>query len=61
MNRLRHVDVTLTLTSSGVVIRGFPNGGLSFYVLADDKSFVHYIQNYVACQQYVYQLQEVQT
>ena len=30
MKRLRHVDVTMTLTSSGVVIRGLPDGGLSF-------------------------------
>ena len=30
MKRLRHVDVTMTLTSSDVVIRGFPGGGLSF-------------------------------
>ena len=30
MKRLRRVDVTMTLTSSGVVIRGFPDGGLSF-------------------------------
>ena len=31
MKRLRHVDVNMTLTSSGVVIRGLPDGGLSFY------------------------------
>ena len=30
MKQLRHVDVTMTLTSNGVVIRGLPNGGLSF-------------------------------
>ena len=30
MKRLRHVDVTITLTSSAVVIRGLPDGGLSF-------------------------------
>ena len=30
MKRLRHVDVTMTLTSSGVVIRSLPDGGLSF-------------------------------
>ena len=30
MKQLRHVDVTMTLTSSGVVIRGLPDGGLSF-------------------------------
>ena len=30
MKRLRHVDVTMTLTSSGVVIRALPYGGLSF-------------------------------
>ena len=30
LERLRHVDVTMTLTSSGVVIRGLPGGGLSF-------------------------------
>ena len=28
MTRLRHVDVTMTLTSSGVVMRGLPGGGL---------------------------------
>ena len=30
MKRLRHVDATSTLTSSGVVIRGLSGGGLSF-------------------------------
>ena len=30
MERLRHVDVTMTLTSSGVVIRSLPDGCLSF-------------------------------
>ena len=30
MKRLRHVDVTMTLSSSGAVIRGLPGGGLSF-------------------------------
>ena len=30
MKRLRHVEVTMTLTSSGVVIRGPPGAGLSF-------------------------------
>ena len=57
MKRLRHVDVT---------IHGLPDGGLSFLlpgcqknVLADDKLFVHYIQNCVARQQHVYLLQEV--
>ena len=67
MKRLRHVDVTMTLTSSGVVIRCLPGGGLSFLlpdcwknVFADDKLIVHYIQNYVARQQYVYLLLEVQ-
>ena len=30
MKQLRHVDVTMTLPSSGVVIRGLPGGGLSF-------------------------------
>ena len=29
MKRLRHVDVTMTPTSSGVVFRGFPGGSLS--------------------------------
>ena len=49
MKRLRHVDVTMTLTLSDVVIHGLPGGGLSFYcqvvenVFADDKLFVHYI------------------
>ena len=31
MKRLRHVDVTLTLTSSGVVIRGLPGGGVLIF------------------------------
>ena len=50
MKRLRHVDVTMTLTSSGVVIRGLPGKGLLFYcqtvenMFADDKLIVHYIQ-----------------
>ena len=67
MKRLRHVDVTMTLISSGVVIRGFPDRGLSFYcqavenVFADDKLFVHYIKNCVARQQRMYLLQEVKT
>ena len=30
MKRLRHDDVTMTLTSSGGVIGGLPDGGLSF-------------------------------
>ena len=30
MKRLRHVDITMTLTSSGVVILGLSDGGLSF-------------------------------
>ena len=30
MKRLRHVDVTMTLASSGVDIRGLPGGGLLF-------------------------------
>ena len=30
MKRLRHVDITMTLTSSGVVILGLPDRGLSF-------------------------------
>ena len=30
MKRLRHAGVTMALTSSGVVIRGLPDGGLSF-------------------------------
>ena len=60
MKRLRHIDVTMTLTSNGVVIRGLPNGGLSFYfqavenVFADDKLFVHCIQNSMLRQQHVY-------
>ena len=28
MKRLRYVDVTMTLPSSGIVIRGLPGGGL---------------------------------
>ena len=67
MKWLRHVDVTMTLTSSGVIIRDLPGGGLSSLcqavqkVFADDKLFVHYIQNCVARQQHVYLLQEVKT
>ena len=34
MKRLRHGDVTMTLTSSGVAIRGLPDGGLSFRLRA---------------------------
>ena len=30
MKQLRHVDVTMTLTSSGVFICGLPGGGLPF-------------------------------
>ena len=65
MKRLRHVDVTLTLTSSGVVIRGLPGGSLTFYcktvenVFVDDKLIVYYTQNYVARQQHVNLLQDV--
>ena len=60
MKRLRHVDVTVTLTSSGVVIRGVPDGGLSFYcqavenVFANDKIFVRYIPNCLTRQQHMY-------
>ena len=59
MKRLRHVDVTMTLTSNGVVIRGLPTEDCHFYrqavekVFADDKLFVHYIQNCVLRQQHV--------
>ena len=35
----RHVDVTMTLTSSGVVIRGLPDGGVSF-LLPDNRKRV---------------------
>ena len=67
MRRLRHIDVTMTLTSSGVVIRSLPDGGLSFYckavgnVFADDNVFVHYVQNCVTRLQHVYLRQEVKT
>ena len=64
MKRLRYVDVTMALTSSGVVIRGIPGGGLSFLLpdcRTDDKLFVDYIQNDVTRQQHVYLLQGVQT
>ena len=67
MKQLRHVDVTMTLTSSGVVIYGLPSGVCHFYcqsvknVFADDKLIVHYIQNYVARQQHGHLLREVQT
>ena len=65
MKRLRHVDVIMTLTSTGVVIRGLPDGCLSILLpdcrnmFADDKLFVHYIQNCVARQQHVHLLQDV--
>ena len=39
MKRLRHVDVTMTLTSSSVVIRGLPGGGLLF-LLPDCRKHV---------------------
>ena len=67
MKRLRHVDITMTLISNGVLIRGLPNGGLSFYcqavenVFADDNLFVHYIQNCVLRQQHVYLVQDVKS
>ena len=67
MKQLHHVDVTMTLTSNGVVIRGLPNGGLSFYcqavknVFADNKLFVHCIQSCVLRQQHVYLFQDVKT
>ena len=66
MKRLRHVDVTMTLTSSGVIIRGLPEV-CHFYcqtvenMFADNKLIVHYIQNYVARQQHVHLLQTIQT
>ena len=44
MKRLRHVDVTMTLTSSDVVIRGHPGRGLSF-LLPDCRKRV--------CRQYI--------
>ena len=67
MKRLRHVDVTMTLTSNGVVIRGLPNWSLYFYcqavenVFADDKLFVHCIQNCELRQQHVHLFQDVKT
>ena len=67
MKRLHHVDVTMSLTSSGVVIGGLPGKGLSFLLpdcrnmFTDDKLIVHYIQNYVARQQHVHLLQNVKT
>ena len=39
MKRLRHVDVTMTLSSSVVVIRGLPGGGLLF-LLPDCRKHV---------------------
>ena len=67
MKRLRHVDINMTRTSNGVVICGLPKGGLLFYrqavenVFADDKLFVHCIQNCVLRQQQVYLFQDVKT
>ena len=39
MKRLRYVDVTMTRTSNGVVIRSLPNEGLSFLPPAVKKRF----------------------
>ena len=67
MKRLGHVDVTMALTLSGVVIRVLPGRGLSFLLpdcrnmFANDKLIVHYIKNFVARQQHVHLLQNVQT
>ena len=64
MKRLRHVDVTMTLTSNGVVIHGLPNKTCNFYcqavenVFTDDKLFVHCIPNCVLRQQHVYLFQD---
>ena len=66
MKGLRHVDVTMTLTSSGVLSVVSLTEVCHFYcqtvenMLADDKLIVHYIQNYVARQQHVHLLQNVQ-
>ena len=60
---IRHVDVTMTLCLSGVVIRGLPGGGVLFYcqtvenMFADDKLIFYYIQNYVERQQHVHLLE----
>ena len=57
MKRLRHVDVTMTRTSNGVVS---PTEACHFYrqavenVFADDKLFIHCIQNCELRQQHVY-------
>ena len=65
MKQLRHVEFTMTLISSGVIISGLPGRGLSFLlpgcqnVFADNNVFVHYSQNCLARQQHVYLLQEV--
>ena len=65
MKRLRHVDVTMSLTSSGVVAS--LTEACHFYcqavgnVFADDNLFVHYFQNCLARQQHVYMLPEVKT
>ena len=67
MKRLRHVDVNMTLNSCSVVFRGRPGGGELFNcqtvenMFADDTLIVYYIQNYVARQQHVHLLQNVQT
>ena len=67
MKRLRHVDVTMTLTSNGVVNSVSQTEACHFYrqavenVFAGDKLFVHRIQNCVLRQQHVYLFQNVKT
>ena len=67
MKRLRHVDVTMTLTSSASLsVVSLTEVGY-FYcqtvenMFADDKLIIHCIQTYVARQQHVPLLQNVQT
>ena len=66
MKRLRHVDVTMTLTSSVSLSVVSLAEVCYFYcqtvenMFADDKLIFHYIQNYVASQQHVHLLQNVQ-
>ena len=43
MKPLRYVDVTMALTSSGVVIHGLTGGGLQFFTARLSKTFLQTI------------------
>ena len=67
MKRLRHVDVTMTQLQVASLSVVYLAEACNFYcqavenVFADDKLFVHYIQNCMARQQHLYLRQEVKT